>query len=182
MSTRPSRQPGHTENGLTISTMTRAKWLLIGGETLPAKRSASWWRSASCPSILMLASAEASERILTESDGELFVIAPLDAVAVEEATVLILAGATADSRLAREMVKAAQDRPILVDATGALEESAGGASVRTGVGAYARARREVHPCSGAPGGRGSRAHLMARSRSRGPWSRCHGIRTSQRAR
>jgi aspartate-semialdehyde dehydrogenase len=102
--------------------MTRAKWLLIGGETLAGKEIRELVEERKLPIELALASAEASERILTESDGELFVIAPLDAVAVEEATVVILAGATATHSLAREMVKAAKDRPILVDATGALED------------------------------------------------------------
>jgi aspartate-semialdehyde dehydrogenase len=102
--------------------MTRAKWLLIGGETLAGKEIRELVEERKLPIDLALASAEASERILTESDGELFVIAPLDAVAVEEATVVILAGATATHSLAREMVKAAKDRPVLVDATGALED------------------------------------------------------------
>jgi aspartate-semialdehyde dehydrogenase len=102
--------------------MTRAKWLLIGGETLAGKEIRELVETRKLPIELVLASAEASERILTESDGELFVIAPLDAVAVEESTVIILAGATATHHLAREMVLAAKERPVLVDATGALED------------------------------------------------------------
>jgi aspartate-semialdehyde dehydrogenase len=102
--------------------MTRAKWLLIGGETLAGKEIRELVEARKLPIELVLASAEASERILTESDGELFVIAPLDAAAVEESTVIILAGATATHRLAREMVLAAKERPVLVDATGALED------------------------------------------------------------
>src|SRR5450755_3027175 len=102
--------------------MTRAKWLLIGGETLAGKEIRELVEARKLPIELVLASAEASERILTESDGELFVIAPLDAVAVGESSVIILAGATATHRLAREMVLAAQEPPVLVDATGALED------------------------------------------------------------
>lgn len=102
--------------------MTRAKWLLIGGETLAGKEIRELVEARKLPIELVLASAEASERILTESDGELFVIAPLDATAVKESTVVILAGATATHRLAREMVMAARNRPVLVDATGALED------------------------------------------------------------
>lgn len=104
--------------------MTRAKWLLIGGETLAGKEICEMVEERKLPIELALASAEASERILTESDGELSVIAPLDATAVEESTVVILAGAAATHRLAREMVLSskAKDRPALVDATGALED------------------------------------------------------------
>ncbi len=102
--------------------MTHPKWLLIGGETLAGKEIRELVEARKLPVELVLASAEASERILTESDGELFVIAPLDAAAVKEANVIILAGATATHRLAREMVMAAKNRPALVDATGALED------------------------------------------------------------
>jgi len=102
--------------------MTRAKWLLIGGETLAGKEIRELVEDRKLPIDLVLASAEASERILTESDGELFVIAPLDAAAVGEAAVIILAGATATHILAREMVLASKDGPLLVDATGALED------------------------------------------------------------
>jgi aspartate-semialdehyde dehydrogenase len=102
--------------------MTRAKWLLVGGETLAGKEIREMVEERKLPVELTLASAEASERILTESDGELFVIAPLDASTVKESTVIILAGATATHRLAREMVLAAKHRPALVDATGALED------------------------------------------------------------
>jgi len=102
--------------------MTRAKWLLIGGETLAGKEIRELVDERKLPIELALASAEASERILSESDGELFVIAPLDAAAVEEASVIILAGAAGTHILAREMVLAAKDAPVLVDATGALED------------------------------------------------------------
>ena len=104
--------------------MTRAKWLLIGGETLSGKEIREMVEDRKLPIELALASAEASERILTESDGELFVIAPLDKAAVEESTVVILAGAAATHLLAREMVQASKskNRPALVDATGALED------------------------------------------------------------
>jgi len=100
--------------------MTRAKWLLIGGETLAGKEIRELVEARKLPIELVLASAEASERILTESDGELFVIAPLDAATVGESAVIILAGAAATHTLAREMVLAAKSRPVLVDATGAL--------------------------------------------------------------
>lgn len=104
--------------------MTRAKWLLIGGETLAGKEIREMVEERKLPIELALASAEASERILTESDGELFVIAPLDGIAVGESTVVILAGAVATHHLAHDMVKAskAKNRPALVDATGALED------------------------------------------------------------
>lgn len=102
--------------------MKRSKWLLIGGETLAGKEIRELVEERKLPIELALASAEASERILTESDGELFVIAPLDATAVKECAVIILAGAAATHRLAWEMVRAAKQRPVVVDATGALED------------------------------------------------------------
>jgi aspartate-semialdehyde dehydrogenase len=104
--------------------MTRAKWLLIGGETLLGKEIRDLVEERKLPVELVLASAGPQERVLTESDGELAVIPPLDDISVEEAQVLILAGAAETHVEARRMALAAQDRPALVDATGALEELA----------------------------------------------------------
>lgn len=102
--------------------MTRAKWLLIGGETLLGKEIRELVEERKLPVELMLASAGPQERVLTESEGELAVIPPLDDVSVEEAPVLILAGAAETHAEARRLALAAQDRPALVDATGALED------------------------------------------------------------
>ena len=102
--------------------MTRAKWLLIGGETLLGKEIRELVEERKLPVDLMLASAGPQERVLTESEGELAVIPPLDDVSVEEAPVLILAGAAETHAEARRLAQAAQERPALVDATGALEE------------------------------------------------------------
>ncbi len=104
--------------------MTRAKWLLIGGETLLGKEIRDLVEERKLPVDLVLASAGPQERVLTESDGELAVIPPLDDISVEEAPVLILAGAAETHVEARRLALAAQDRPALVDATGALEDLA----------------------------------------------------------
>ena len=63
--------------------------------------------------------------------------------AVAESSVIILAGATGTHILAREMVLAAKDGPVLVDATGGLEDLPEARLVRAGVGAYARERKET---------------------------------------
>ena len=104
--------------------MTRTKWLLIGGETLAGKEIREMVEERKLPVELALASAETNERILTESEGEVSVIAPLDATAVEESSVVILAGAASSHRAALDIVRAAKskDLPLLVDATGALED------------------------------------------------------------
>jgi aspartate-semialdehyde dehydrogenase len=102
--------------------MTRTKWLLIGGETLLGKEIRELVEERKLPVELMLASAGPQERVLTESEGELTVIPPLDDVSVEEAPVLILAGAAETHAEARRLAVAAEGRPALVDATGALED------------------------------------------------------------
>jgi len=104
--------------------MTQAKWLLVGGETLAGKEIRDMVEERKLPIELALASAETSERILSKEEDELSVIAPLDADAVEDAAVILLAGAPATHRLARDMVLAskANVRPALVDVTGALQD------------------------------------------------------------
>jgi aspartate-semialdehyde dehydrogenase len=102
--------------------MTRAKWLLIGGETLLGKEIRELVEERKLPVDLVLASAGPQERVLTGSDGELAVIPPLDDISVEDARVLILAGAAETHREAHRLALAARHPPALIDATGALED------------------------------------------------------------
>ncbi len=104
--------------------MTRARWLLIGGETLLGQEIRGLVEERKLPIDLVLASAGPQERVLTASEGELAVIPPLDDVSVEEAAVLILAGAEETHREARRLALAARRPPALIDATGALENLA----------------------------------------------------------
>jgi aspartate-semialdehyde dehydrogenase len=59
--------------------------------------------------------------VLTEKDGELEVLAPLDADQMADACVVILAGAEATHREALKLARAAEAHPAVIDATGTLE-------------------------------------------------------------
>jgi aspartate-semialdehyde dehydrogenase len=129
--------------------MARATWILLGGDTLLGKEIRDLAEERKLPVHLRLLSAGTAERVLTEEEGELSVMEPLDAESVEDAAVVLLAGAAESNRKAFELVRKAERRPALVDLRGDLEGLP-----------EARLRAPLSETASVPGGPGT-VHVVA---------------------
>lgn len=96
-------------------------WILVGGDSLTGREIRDLLASRELPVVLRLCSTAGDERILTEEEGELAVIEPLDPDMLSDADVLLLAGSEKSSKLALALRKPLKRRPVVIDLTGSCE-------------------------------------------------------------
>lgn len=103
--------------------MNQARWVLLGGDTLVGKELRDLVTERKLPVTLALVSSSQSDRILTEEEGDLSVMEPLEPETLEGASVLLLAGAAEANRAALEMAKHLTPVPTVLDLTGQFEDA-----------------------------------------------------------
>jgi aspartate-semialdehyde dehydrogenase len=102
--------------------MAMSNWLLTGGDSLLAKEISDLVDTRKLPVKVTRAADGAEERILSADGDDVTVSAPLDALAVEDADVVLLCGSPDGSRRAAALVHSSAKRPVIVDARGHLED------------------------------------------------------------
>ncbi len=96
---------------------------IVGGGTLIGREMRDVLADARLPVRVKLVGADPSETgALTEQDGETVVMTALDEDNLSGARVAVLAGSTASSRLAFEMISRAAHPPAVIDLTHAFED------------------------------------------------------------
>jgi aspartate-semialdehyde dehydrogenase len=98
--------------------------VIVGAESLLGKDVREVLDSQCLPVNVKLVSAQEELGILTEHAGEPVVIGGLAMADVASGKVVVLAGSPESSAQAFERVQKSENRPIIVDVTGALEEQA----------------------------------------------------------
>jgi aspartate-semialdehyde dehydrogenase len=101
--------------------MTKARWVLVGGETLLGKEVRELCEERKLPVRLALASPSEQERALTEGDDGALVTEPLDSDLFAGASALLLAGDAASSEAAMSVLAATGMRMPVIDLSGWLE-------------------------------------------------------------
>lgn len=101
--------------------MTKRKWVMVGGDTLLGREVRDYIDEHHLPVVLVTTSSEPETRVLTEAEGELAVMEPLDESALDRAEAVLLAGCAAVNERARELAGSTSPRPALIDLTGTFE-------------------------------------------------------------
>jgi aspartate-semialdehyde dehydrogenase len=101
--------------------MKKARWVLVGGETLLGREVRELCEARKLPVMLALASPGTQVRALTEGEGEALVTEPLDADLFDGASALLLAGDMASSEEALGVLRKTGLKLPVVDLTGSLE-------------------------------------------------------------
>jgi aspartate-semialdehyde dehydrogenase len=132
--------------------------VIVGAESLLGKDLRELLDSSGVPANVKLVSAEEELGIITESAGEPAIIGGLAMADVASGKAVLLAGSPQSSALAFERVQKSDNRPVIVDLTGAVEdqpdarlrapmvESAGGAAARS-LAAAGRIQVIAHPAA-----------------------------------
>lgn len=101
--------------------MNKRKWVMVGGDTLAGREVSDYIDEHHLPVALVATSSGPEECVLTESEGEVAIMEPLDESALEGAEAVLLAGSAAVNERARGLACALSPRPALIDLTGGLE-------------------------------------------------------------
>jgi aspartate-semialdehyde dehydrogenase len=101
--------------------MRKRKWVLTGGDTLAGQEVRDYIDEHHLPVVLLSTSSQPEDRVLTEREGELAVMEPLDAAAIEGAEALLLAATEAVNDRAFALAEAVSPKPALIDLTGQYE-------------------------------------------------------------
>lgn len=100
----------------------KARWLLVGGDTLLGKEIREQVADRKLPVRLQLVSTESKDLVLTADDDELTVMEMLDEALLEEADVVLLGGAAEVNQKALAMALGLKKRPEFVDLRGEFED------------------------------------------------------------
>lgn len=101
--------------------MTRAKWILTGGDTLAGREVRDYVAEHQLPVHLVLAGGTPAERVLAGGDEEIAVMEPLSAELLQDAAALFLAAPREETLAACELARTLPHPPALIDLTGAFE-------------------------------------------------------------
>ena len=99
----------------------KQNWILVGGDSLLGREIRDLLATRELPVVLRLCSASKDERVLTEDEGELALIEPLEAETLAAADVLLLAGGEESAGQALAQRRALKRRPVVIDLTGGCE-------------------------------------------------------------
>ncbi len=105
--------------------MTKRKWVLAGGDTLVGKEVREYVDEHHLPVVLLSTSSEPENRVLTEEEGELTVMEPLNEDALSGAEALLLAATPAVNDHARQLARAVSPAPAVIDLAGQYENEPG---------------------------------------------------------
>lgn len=99
-------------------------WILAGGDTLLGREIRDVVEEKKLPVDLHLCAGDVNERVIMRDDeDELAVMEPLDANALEDAAVVIVATTGDAARSALALVRSVKSTAAVVDVTGALEDA-----------------------------------------------------------
>jgi len=98
---------------------------IVGAETLLGRDLRESFEAAKLPAEVKLYHGEESGGILTEVAGEPTVIGELEATAIRQAAVLVLAGSAEASEKTLDRLSAKGSRPVVIDVSGALDDRPG---------------------------------------------------------
>jgi len=101
--------------------MRKRKWVLTGGDTLPGQEVRDYIDEHHLPVVLWSTSAQPEDRVLTEQEGELAVLEPLDESALDGAEAVLLAGSESVNDRALALAAGVSPKPALIDLTGQYE-------------------------------------------------------------
>lgn len=102
--------------------MQKRKWVLTGGDTLAGQEVRDYIEEHHLPVVLLTTSSQPDDRVLTEKEGELAVLEPLDETTLEGAEAVLLAASEQVNERARTLAAALNPRPVLIDLTGQYEQ------------------------------------------------------------
>lgn len=102
--------------------MRKRKWVLTGGDTLAGREVREYLDEHHLPVVLVSTSSMPEERVLSEQDGEVSVLDPLDEAALEGAEALLLAAGADVNLKALALAEQLSPRPAVIDMTGQLED------------------------------------------------------------
>jgi len=102
--------------------MTKSRWLLLGGDALAGKDVRDLVAERKLPVVLRLASGEPADAVLTEEEGELAVMEPLDAELLSDADVVLLAASAEIGKKALALAHGLKLQPAFVDMLGHFED------------------------------------------------------------
>lgn len=100
----------------------RARWVLVGGDTLLGKEVRELCAARKLPVDLIVAGTAADERVLTELEGEAAILEPLEASTFQDASAVLLAGNRQSSEQALSFLHGLKLGAAVVDVSGLLEE------------------------------------------------------------
>lgn len=103
-------------------THTKTSLAIIGGETLLGRDIRDLLESAELPASIRLITTADEGTVLTEQDGEPVPMTTLQAGELTSAKVVILAGSRDSSQKAFEVLRKNEAKPVVIDATAALED------------------------------------------------------------
>lgn len=101
--------------------MRKRKWVLIGGDTLPGQEVRDYIDEHHLPVVLLSTSSQPEDRVLTEREGELAVLEPLDEATLDGAEALLLAASESMNDRALDLAAALIPKPALIDLLGQYE-------------------------------------------------------------
>lgn len=102
--------------------MKKARWLLVGGETLLGKEINDLVEERKLPVVLRMAAGESKETLLTAGEDEISVVEPLSAELLEDADVALLGGSVENNREALALARGLARRPAFIDLAGGFED------------------------------------------------------------
>ncbi len=102
--------------------MPKSQWLLLGGDSLAGKEVRDLVDERKLPVVLRLSSSQTSDAILTEDEGELSLMEPLDGNLLSGAEVVLLAAGADLGKEALAMARTLKPRPSFIDLFGDFED------------------------------------------------------------